>query len=73
MGGFGSAVSELFDREGLSSTALLRIALPESFVTHGKRDELLRRVGLDPAGIARRVREWVRAHQPQDSHQSQYS
>ena len=73
MGGFGSAVSELFDREGLSSTALLRIALPESFVTHGKRDELLRRVGLDPAGIARRVREWVRAQQPQDSHQSQYS
>jgi len=30
-------------------------------------------VGLDPASIARRVKEWVRAQQPQDSHQSQYS
>jgi 1-deoxy-D-xylulose-5-phosphate synthase len=73
MGGFGSAVSELLDREGLSSTPLLRIALPETFVTHGKRDELLRLVGLDPDSIARRVKEWVRSQQPQDSHQSQYS
>jgi 1-deoxy-D-xylulose-5-phosphate synthase len=60
-------------RENLSSTPMLRIALPETFVTHGKRDELLRRVGLDPASIARRVKEWVRTQQPQDSHQSQYS
>ena len=73
MGGFGSAVSELLGRENLSSTPMLRIALPETFVTHGKRDELLRRVGLDPASIARRVKEWVRTQQPQDSHQSQYS
>jgi 1-deoxy-D-xylulose-5-phosphate synthase len=73
MGGFGSAVSELFDREGLSSTPLLRLALPKEFVTHGKRDELLRRVGLDAAGIATRVREWVRAQQLKDSHQSQFS
>ena len=73
MGGFGSAVSELLGRENLSTTPLLRIALPETFVTHGKRDELLRRVGLDAPGIAGRVRDWVRAQQPQDSHQSQYS
>ena len=73
MGGFGSAVSEFLDREGLSSTPLLRIALPREFVTHGKRDDLLRRVGLDPAGIALRVREWVRTQQTQDSPQRQYS
>ena len=73
MGGFGSAVSEMFDRQGLSTTPHLRIALPETFVTHGKRDELLSRAGLDAPGIASRVRAWVRAQQPQDSHQSQYS
>ena len=73
MGGFGSAVSELFDRHNLSATPLLRIALPETFVTHGKRDELLKRVGLDAPGIARRVGDWVRTQQPQDSHQSQFS
>ncbi|HEY3215607.1 MAG TPA: 1-deoxy-D-xylulose-5-phosphate synthase [Candidatus Eisenbacteria bacterium] len=65
MGGFGSAVSECLDRHGLSSVPLLRIALPERFVTHGKRDELLKMVGLDAAGIARRARDWARASQRQ--------
>jgi 1-deoxy-D-xylulose-5-phosphate synthase len=67
MGGFGSAVSECLDRHDLSGTALLRIALPEDFVLHGKRDELLKQVGLDGPGIARRALEWVRAHQRQFS------
>jgi len=67
MGGFGSAVSEYLDRAGLSGTPLLRIALPETFVTHGKRDELLRMVGLDPESIARRALEWVRTTQRQYS------
>jgi len=65
MGGFGSAVSEYLDRAGLSGTPLLRIALPETFVTHGKRDELLRLVGLEPESIARRAVEWVRTTQNQ--------
>ena len=63
MGGFGSAVSECLDRLGLSGTPLLRIALPETFVTHGKRDELLALVGLDAPGIARRALEWIRTTQ----------
>jgi len=65
MGGFGSAVSECLDRAGLSATPLLRIALPEQFVAHGKRDELLRIVELDAPGIARRALEWTRATQRQ--------
>ena len=67
MGGFGSAVSECLDRRGVSGTPLLRIALPETFVTHGKRDELLQLVGLDAAGIARRTLDWVRIVQRQYS------
>ena len=67
MGGFGSAISECLDRNGLSGTPLLRIALPETFVTHGKRDELLKMVGLDAAGIASRTFDWVRASQRQYS------
>ena len=65
MGGFGSAVSELLDRRGLSATPLMRIALPEEFVLHGTRAELLREVGLDAPGIARRTAEWVRSLQRQ--------
>ena len=73
MGGFGSAVSECLGRHGLSATPLLRLALPETFVTHGKRDELLKLVGLDAPGIARQVLDWVRAQQRQDAPQRQFS
>jgi 1-deoxy-D-xylulose-5-phosphate synthase len=65
MGGFGSAVHECLDRHGLSATPMLRIALPETFVGHGKRDELLQKVGLDAAGIAKRTLDWIRVTQRQ--------
>ncbi len=67
MGGFGSAVSECLDRLGLSETPMLRIGVPNEFVRHGKRDELLKLVGLDAEGIARRTRDWVRTQQRQFS------
>src|SRR5262249_25178878 len=44
-GGFGSAVSEKLDALGVS-VPLLRLGVPNEFVLHGKRDELLRQVGL---------------------------
>ncbi len=66
-GGFGSAVSEMLDRLGLSTTAHMRLGVPDAFVLHGKRDELLAGIGLDADGIARRTREFVRAAQRQFS------
>jgi 1-deoxy-D-xylulose-5-phosphate synthase len=68
-GGFGDAVIQCLSRHDLGTTPTLRLALPEQFVTHGKRDELLTRVGLDAQGIAHAVLGWVRAHQ----HQRQYT
>jgi len=67
MGGFGDGVHLCLARHNLSTVPILRLALPEEFVTHGKRDELLAKVGLDAPGIAARVREWVRTHQRQYS------
>ncbi|MBI1797949.1 MAG: 1-deoxy-D-xylulose-5-phosphate synthase [Candidatus Eisenbacteria bacterium] len=64
-GGFGDAVHQCLARHDLSTTSLLHIGLPDAFVTHGKRDELLATVGLDALGLAARVRDWVRAHQRQ--------
>jgi 1-deoxy-D-xylulose-5-phosphate synthase len=64
-GGFGSAVSECLDRNGLSGTPQLRLGVPNQFVLHGKRDELLKRCGLDAAGIAGRALDWIRATQRQ--------
>jgi 1-deoxy-D-xylulose-5-phosphate synthase len=66
-GGFGDAVHQCLVDHDLSTTSLLHLGLPDAFVTHGKRDELLTAVGLDAAGITGRVREWVRAHQRQFS------
>lgn len=59
-GGFGSAVSETLDALGLSRTAHLRIGLPDAFVEHGKRPELLTRCRLDPTHLAARIAAWCR-------------
>ncbi len=63
-GGFGSAVSEMLDASGIA-VAQLRLGVPNEFVLHGKRDELLRQIGLDADGIARRTLEFVRQNRHQ--------
>ena len=55
-GGVGSAVAELLvDRDRLTPTRLVRIGLPDRFVTHGAPGLLYEEVGLTPDAIARRV------------------
>jgi 1-deoxy-D-xylulose-5-phosphate synthase len=66
-GGFGDAVHECLAQHDHTTTPVLHLALPDQFVTHGKRDELLAQIGLDAPGIARKVLEWVRTHQRQYS------
>lgn len=56
-GGFGSAVLEFFEREGLDDVAIKRIGLPTKFIEHGKRGELLKIYGLTAQEIAREVKE----------------
>ncbi len=57
-GGFGSAVSEALDGLGCSATPHLRIGLPDAFVEHGKRSELLTRCQLDPDHLIQRIHRW---------------
>jgi 1-deoxy-D-xylulose-5-phosphate synthase len=55
-GGFGSAVvEELVDRDLMGDARVLRIGLPDRYVTHGKPALLREEVGLTPAQIAERV------------------
>ena len=56
MGGTGSAVNELVLDEGLA-VPVLNLGLPDHFIHHGKRDELLAQQGLDATGIEASVRE----------------
>jgi 1-deoxy-D-xylulose-5-phosphate synthase len=59
-GGFGSGVLEhLADHDLLGSTRVLRIGLPDRYVTHGKPALLREEVGLTPDSVAARVAQAV--------------
>ena len=49
-GGFGGAVLEAMSDLDLG-TPVLRLSVPDCFVTHGAMGKLIEEVGLDPAGI----------------------
>lgn len=51
MGGFGSAVLEAANRLGLSTDRFKVLAIPDIFVDHGDREELLADLGLDANGL----------------------
>lgn len=57
MGGFGSAVLEAVADAGLDSSHIRRLGIPDQFVEHGDRAELLADLGLDAEGIAESCRE----------------
>jgi 1-deoxy-D-xylulose-5-phosphate synthase len=56
-GGFGSAVLEAAADAGLNTSHISRRGIPDRFIEHGERAELLADLGLDAAGIARACRE----------------
>jgi len=59
-GGFGSAVLEhLSDNDLAGEVRVLRIGLPDRYVTHGKPALLREEVGLTPEAVAERVAEAV--------------
>jgi 1-deoxy-D-xylulose-5-phosphate synthase len=59
-GGFGSAVVEhLADHDLLAGARVLRVGLPDEYVTHGKPALLREQVGLTPEAVAERVAQAV--------------
>ena len=66
-GGFGSGVVELLaDRDLLGDRRVMRVGLPDRYVTHGAPALLREEVGLTPEAVAARVAEAVleRARRP---------
>ena len=59
-GGFGGAVRELLDREGRFDIRFLSIGLPSEVYPLGKADEIRKIYGLDSAGLAGRIRRFIR-------------
>ncbi len=57
MGGFGSAVLEAAADAGVDASRVRRLGIPDTFIEHGERGELLADLGLDAAGIAAACRD----------------
>jgi 1-deoxy-D-xylulose-5-phosphate synthase len=59
-GGFGSAVLELLEENGLQDRLrVVRMGIPDRLVTHGDPKLLLAKYGLDADGIYTRVKEGI--------------
>jgi 1-deoxy-D-xylulose-5-phosphate synthase len=55
-GGFGSALLEAANAAGLDTRNIIRLGLPDRFIEHGERGELLAELGLDVNGLCNTVR-----------------
>ena len=55
-GGFGAAVLEVAADAGVTATHVKRLGVPDQFIEHGERAELLADLGLDAIGITRACR-----------------
>lgn len=58
-GGFGSGIAELLFSRGIVTRQVI-VGLPDSFVEHATRDELLEDVGLTPMAVAKTVVSYLR-------------
>jgi 1-deoxy-D-xylulose-5-phosphate synthase len=58
--GFGTAVVEHAVAQGLPTSHLRRLGMPDRLIAHATRQQQLTEVGLDAPGIAQSVRDAVR-------------
>jgi 1-deoxy-D-xylulose-5-phosphate synthase len=56
-GGFGSALLEAANAAGLDTRHIVRLGIPDRFIEHAERSELLAALGLNVDGLCRTVRE----------------
>src|SRR5581483_3861292 len=69
-GGFGSAVLEAANGAGLDTRHIIRLGIPDRFVEHAERGELLAALGLDVNGICRAVRKGLGREAESVAHES---
>ena len=55
-GGFGSAVLEACNAERIDTRNVIRLGIPDRFIEHAERGELLADLGLDVEGFCRTAR-----------------
>jgi 1-deoxy-D-xylulose-5-phosphate synthase len=55
LGGYGSAALEALQTAGYANVEMLRLGIPDRFLDHAERTEMLQDLGLDAAGIAKSI------------------
>ena len=58
-GGFASAVLEAANQAGVDARHVLRLGIPDRFIEHGDREELLADLDLTVDGLCRRALGWA--------------
>jgi 1-deoxy-D-xylulose-5-phosphate synthase len=59
LGGFGSAVLECLDANGITGIKTHRIGLPDAYIEHGTQTILRQKYGLDADGIFASVKKFI--------------
>jgi len=59
-GGFGTAILELLEEQGVSGVPVLRLGYPDQYIEQGEQHELRAIYGLDAAGITRALRRFIK-------------
>ncbi|HEX7401506.1 MAG TPA: 1-deoxy-D-xylulose-5-phosphate synthase [candidate division Zixibacteria bacterium] len=57
LGGFGSAILEFAEANDLDRSSIKRMGIPDEFIQHGSRNQLLGLLGLDKKGIIQTVKK----------------
>lgn len=60
-GGFGAAVTEYLSKSGHEGIRVDSIGIPDRFIEHGKREELLEEAGITPERLVKRAVELTKA------------
>ena len=58
-GGFGAAVLEAANQTGLKTDNIRCLGIPDQYIEHGERGELLADLGLDAGGLVRTVKDMI--------------
>ncbi len=58
--GLGAIINNFIMKQGFSHLQVVNFGIPDTFVQHGKRQELLKELGLDPKNIAQRILKQIR-------------
>lgn len=58
-GGFGTAVLELLEEEGLADVRVKRLGFPDQYIEQGEQAELRAMFCLDAGGLVKKIREFM--------------